>query len=83
MSVRSQALVPLSTSNRPHGGRWRRQKNAAIRVTAGRISVCGGVFPLSERKPQVSLSDLRFFMPSLTAEELRGTVLSGCMPSMC
>ncbi len=33
MSARSQALVPLSTEQQAAGGRWRRPKNAAIRVT--------------------------------------------------
>ena len=45
MSVRSQALVPLSTEQQ---AAWR----AVAEKHAGGISVCGGVFPLSERKPQ-------------------------------
>ncbi len=50
MSARSQALVPLRATGRMAGGGG--DENAAIRETRWRISVCGGVFPLSERKPQ-------------------------------
>ncbi len=83
MSARSQALFPSAQSNRPHGGRWRRRKNAPSGKHAGGISVCGGVFPLSDGSRRISLSDLRFFMPSLTAKNCTATVFSGCMPSMC
>ncbi|QZY49601.1 plasmid SOS inhibition protein A (plasmid) [Escherichia coli] len=39
---------------------------------AGGISVCGAFFRCLNGSRRISLSDLRFFMPSLTAEELRG-----------
>ena len=52
MSARSQALVPLSTEQQAAWRAVAETKNAAIRKHAGGISVCGGVFPLSERKPQ-------------------------------
>ena len=53
MSARSQALVPLSTEQQ---AAWRAvaetEKRRHQGEPAGGISVCGGVFPLSERKPQ-------------------------------
>ena len=48
MSVRSQALVPLSTEQQ---AAWRAVAETEKRRHQG-ISICGGVFPLSERKPQ-------------------------------
>lgn len=52
MSARSQALVPLSAEQQ---AAWRAVAETEKRRHqghAGGISVCGGVFPLSERKPQ-------------------------------
>ncbi len=53
MSARSQALVPLSAEQQ---AAWRAvaetEKTPPSGKLAGGISVCGGVFPLSERKPQ-------------------------------
>lgn len=53
MSARSQALVPLSAEQQ---AAWRAvaetEKRRHQGKHAGGISVCGGVFPLSERKPQ-------------------------------
>lgn len=53
MSARSQALVPLSAEQQ---ATWRAVaetgKTPPSGKLAGGISVCGGVFPLSERKPQ-------------------------------
>ncbi len=53
MSVRSRALVPLGTraTGRMAGGGGS-GKTPPSGKHAGGISVCGGVFPLSERKPQ-------------------------------
>lgn len=52
MSARSQALVPLSAEQQAAWRAVAETENAATRKHAGGISVCGGVFPLSERKPQ-------------------------------
>lgn len=53
MSARSQALVPLSAEQQAAWRAVAETENAATRWKhAGGISVCGGVFPLSERKPQ-------------------------------
>lgn len=52
MSARSQALVPLSTEQQ---AAWRAVAETEKRRNQGNTlaeSVCGGVFPLSERKPQ-------------------------------
>ncbi len=83
MSARSQALVPSAQSNRPHGGRWRRRKTPPSGKLAGEYPYAGAFFRCLNGSRRISLSDLRFFMPSLTAEELHGNRLHGCMPSMC
>lgn len=53
MSARSQALVPLSTEQQ---AAWRAVAETEKRRNQGNTLaeylVCGGVFPLSERKPQ-------------------------------
>ncbi len=77
MSVRSQALVPPQhrATGRMAGGGGDR-KNAAIRVTRWRnIRMRGAFFRCLNGSRRISLSDLRFFMPSLTAEELHGNRL--------
>lgn len=53
MSARSQALVPPQrrATGRMAGGGGDRKTPPSGKL-AGGISVCGGVFPLSERKPQ-------------------------------
>ncbi|WP_309296269.1 hypothetical protein [Escherichia coli] len=51
--------------------------------TLAEYPYAGAFFRCLNGSRRISLSDLRFFMPSLTAEELRGNRLSGCMPSMC
>ena len=49
MSARSQALVPLSTETTGRmAGSGRDGKTPPSGKHAGGISVCGGVFPLSE-----------------------------------
>ena len=51
MSARSQALVPLSAEQQ---AAWRAVAETEKRRHQGNTlaAVCGGVFPLSERKPQ-------------------------------
>ncbi len=53
MNARSRALVPLSAEQQ---AAWRAvaetEKRRHQGNFAGGISVCGDVFPLSERKPQ-------------------------------
>lgn len=52
MNARSRALVPLSTEQQ---AAWRAvaetEKTPPSGKHAGGISVCGSIFPLSERKP--------------------------------
>lgn len=73
MSARSRALIPLST-----------EQQAAMQAVAvteqrrrqGRTlsawPYASAFFRCLNGSRRISLSDLRFFMPSLTAEELRG-----------
>ncbi|MBW9312435.1 plasmid SOS inhibition protein A [Escherichia coli] len=75
MSARSQALVPLSTEQQAAWRAVARRKNAAIRETRWRNIRMRGVFRCLNGSRRISLSDLRFFMPSLTAEELHGNRL--------
>lgn len=51
MSVRSQALVPLSTEQQAAWRAVAETENAAIRETHWRNIRMRGRFPLSERKP--------------------------------
>lgn len=73
MSVRSQALVPLSTEQQ---AAWRAvaetEKRRHQGNTLAEYPYAGAFFRCLNGSRRISLSDLRFFMPSLTAEELHG-----------
>lgn len=73
MSARSQALVPLSTEQQ---AAWRAVAETEKRRHQGNLLAeypyAGAFFRCLNGSRRMSLSDLRFFMPSLTAEELRG-----------
>ncbi|WP_089569023.1 plasmid SOS inhibition protein A [Escherichia coli] len=76
MSVRSQALVPLSTEQQ---AAWRAvaetEKRRHQGNTLAEYPYAGAFFRCLNGSRRISLSDLRFFMPSLTAEELHGSRL--------
>ncbi len=76
MSARSQALVPLSTEQQ---AAWRAvaetEKRRHQGNTLAEYPYAGAFFRCLNGSRRISLSDLRFFMPSLTAEELRGNRL--------
>lgn len=76
MSVRSRALVPLSTEQQ---AAWRAvaetEKRRHQGNTLAEYSYAGAFFRCLNGSRRISLSDLRFFMPSLTVEELRGNRL--------
>ncbi|GCU66889.1 plasmid SOS inhibition protein PsiA [Escherichia coli] len=76
MSVRSQALVPLSTEQQ---ATWRAvaetEKRRHQGNTLAEYPYAGAFFRCLNGSRRISLSDLRFFMPSLTAEELHGNRL--------
>lgn len=73
MSVRSRALVPLCTEQQ---AAWRAvaetEKRRHQGNTLAEYPYAGAFFRCLNGSRRISLSDLRFFMPSLTAEELRG-----------
>ena len=73
MSARSQALVPLSAEQQ---ATWRAVAETEKRRHQGNLLAeypyAGAFFRCLNGSRRMSLSDLRFFMPSLTAEELRG-----------
>ena len=73
MSARSQALVPLSTEQQ---AAWRAvaetEKRRHQGNTLAEYPYAGAFFRCLNGSRRISLSDLRFFMPSLTAEELHG-----------
>ncbi|ENA24686.1 psiA family protein [Escherichia coli BCE007_MS-11] len=73
MSARSQALVPLSTEQQ---AAWQAvaetEKRRHQGNTLAEYPYAGAFFRCLNGSRRISLSDLRFFMPSLTAEELRG-----------
>lgn len=73
MSARSQALVPLSAEQQ---AAWRAVAETENAATSGNTLAeypyAGAFFRCLNGSRRISLSDLRFFMPSLTAEELRG-----------
>ncbi|WP_250111883.1 plasmid SOS inhibition protein A, partial [Escherichia coli] len=68
MSVRSQALVPLSTEQQ---AAWRAvaetEKRRHQGNTLAEYPYAGAFFRCLNGSRRISLSDLRFFMPSLTA----------------
>ncbi|MEL2470037.1 plasmid SOS inhibition protein A, partial [Escherichia coli] len=76
MSVRSRALVPLSTEQQ---AAWRAvaetEKRRHQGNTLAEYPYAGAFFRCLNGSRRISLSDLRFFMPSLTAEELHGNRL--------
>ncbi|STT63543.1 PsiA [Klebsiella pneumoniae] len=76
MSVRSQALVPLSAEQQ---AAWRAvaetEKRRHQGNTLAEYPYAGAFFRCLNGSRRISLSDLRFFMPSLTAEELHGNRL--------
>ncbi len=76
MSARSQALVPLSTEQQ---AAWRAVAETEKRRNQGNTLAeypyAGAFFRCLNGSRRISLSDLRFFMPSLTAEELHGNRL--------
>lgn len=76
MSARSQALVPLSTEQQ---AAWRAVAETEKRRHQGNLLAeypyAGAFFRCLNGSRRISLSDLRFFMPSLTAEELHGNRL--------
>lgn len=73
MSARSQALVPLSAEQQ---AAWRAVAETEKRRHQGNLLAeypyAGAFFRCLNGSRRMSLSDLRFFMPSLTVEELRG-----------
>ena len=73
MSARSQALVPLSAEQQ---AAWRAvaetEKRRHQGNTLAEYPYAGAFFRCLNGSRRISLSDLRFFMPSLTAVELRG-----------
>ncbi len=73
MSARSQALVPLSAEQQ---AAWRAVAETEKRRHQGNslaeYPYAGAFFRCLNGSRRISLSDLRFFMPSLTVEELRG-----------
>ena len=76
MSVRSRALVPLCTEQQ---AAWRAvaetEKRRHQGNTLAEYPYAGAFFRCLNGSRRISLSDLRFFMPSLTAEELHGNRL--------
>ena len=76
MSARSQALVPLSAEQQ---AAWWAVAETEKRRHQGNLLAeypyAGAFFRCLNGSRRMSLSDLRFFMPSLTAEELRGNHL--------
>lgn len=72
----SLALVPLSTEQQ---AAWRAvaetEKRRHQGNTLAEYPYAGAFFRCLNGSRRISLSDLRFFMPSLTAEELRGNRL--------
>lgn len=76
MSVRSQALVPLCTEQQ---AAWQAvaetEKRRHQGNTLAEYPYAGAFFRCLNGSRRISLSDLRFFMPSLTAEELHGNRL--------
>lgn len=76
MSARSQALVPLSTEQQ---AAWRAvaetEKRRHQGNTLAEYPYACAFFRCLNGSRRISLSDLRFFMPSLTAEELHGNRL--------
>ncbi|WP_089075602.1 plasmid SOS inhibition protein A, partial [Escherichia coli] len=76
MSVRSRALVPLSTEQQ---AAWQAvaetEKRRHQGNTLAEYPYAGAFFRCLNGSRRISLSDLRFFMPSLTAEELHGNRL--------
>ena len=76
MSARSQALVPLSAEQQ---AAWRAvaetEKRRHQGNTLAEYPYAGAFFRCLNGSRRISLSDLRFFMPSLTAEELHGNRL--------
>uniref|UniRef100_UPI0021B3D74D plasmid SOS inhibition protein A n=1 Tax=Escherichia coli TaxID=562 RepID=UPI0021B3D74D len=75
MSARSRALVPLPLSAEQQAT-WRAVAETEKRRHQGNLLAeypyAGAFFRCLNGSRRMSLSDLRFFMPSLTAEELRG-----------
>ncbi|WP_173673348.1 plasmid SOS inhibition protein A, partial [Escherichia coli] len=73
MTARQYALVPLSTEQQ---AAWRAVAETEKRRHHGNplaeYPYAGAFFRCLNGSRRISLSDLRFFMPSLTAEELRG-----------
>ncbi|SQM12223.1 plasmid SOS inhibition protein A [Escherichia coli] len=69
MSARSQALVPLSTEQQ---AAWRAVAETEKRRHQGNMLAeypyAGAFFRCLNGSRRISLSDLRFFMPSLTAK---------------
>ncbi len=76
MSVHSRALVPLCTEQQ---AAWRAvaetEKRRHQGNTLAEYPYAGAFFRCLNGSRRISLSDLRFFMPSLTAEELHGNRL--------
>eukprot|EP01132_Coremiostelium_polycephalum_P012833 gene12833-15686_t len=76
MAEGGQALVPLSTEQQ---AAWRAvaetEKRRHQGNTLAEYPYAGAFFRCLNGSRRISLSDLRFFMPSLTAEELHGNRL--------
>ncbi|ENG54835.1 psiA family protein, partial [Escherichia coli p0305293.11] len=73
MTARQNALVPLNAEQQ---AAWRAvaetEKRRHQGNTLAEYPYAGAFFRCLNGSRRISLSDLRFFMPSLTAEELRG-----------
>lgn len=76
MKAHSRALVPLSAEQQ---AAWRAVAETEKRChqgnTLAEYPYAGAFFRCLNGSRRIALSDLRFFMPSLTAEELRGNRL--------
>uniref|UniRef100_UPI002FCC45B4 plasmid SOS inhibition protein A n=1 Tax=Escherichia coli TaxID=562 RepID=UPI002FCC45B4 len=74
MRVRSRALVPLSTEQQ---AAWQAvaetEKRRHQGYTLAEYPYAGAFFRCLNGSRRISLSDLRFLMPSQTAEELHGS----------
>lgn len=84
MSTRSQALVPLSTEQQ---AAWRAVAETEKRRHQGNMLAeypyAGAFFRCLNGSRRMSLSDLRFFMPPLTAEVQPSAGTGGRAESPC
>ena len=81
MTARQYALVPLNAEQQ---AAWRAvaetEKRRHQGNTLAEYPYAGAFFRCLNGSRRLSLSDLRFFMPSLTADELHGNSLQWLCP---